>query len=938
MLQGVALTAGIAAADTAAGQAGSTGRWPQYQFDAANSGFVPSREGPRDPSEAWTKPVGRVAQRGAAVVDAQRVYVGTLDGRLYALQRESGATVWTADVGDRIRSAVAVDDEHVYVGSENRTLSALDASSGDEVWSARFDAPVVSGPTLVDGRLLAVAETIRSFDPSTGTQQWTTPIATATGPPSSDGRQAFVGTNRGITAVDLATGRRTWQFGTGTYVYPSPAVGERGVYGVDVEGNLYALATDGSERWRHSFADRVDCSPAVDGDRVYVSGVGSLWAFDPATGAVEWEHDLGNDVYWNSPVVTDDTVFVGTGESLHAVDAASGEERWIDDGGAYWTPALVDGRLYTATEDSVRVVDDASAVETPSPSATITGRIVTERRGESVVLSASESSVGTGEVVRYEWAVGEDAGFDRTGEEIRLTESTAEANPVITLRLTTDTGATETTRTVITPPARGEALGSGTLSPLWQGGVVAGIVGGGSLGGYLHARRSGVEAASRTTRLDGTALWLVLVSWLCFGAVNVVSLLDGSLPVRADSALIALGTTAGLLAGLCGSALLGRRAGRPTVAIGAIGYGVVVTSYGWVQYVGSTPLFPTLYDMGFWAASALLAGVSVARFASLGPFGGSSRDERAVDDAEPAGGTGNGDSGRQDSDDSETETTDGTDGTDEPTPASELVADCPKLASAAPVELDAPVHTYEGRLVEGDDEEPCLLFALAPEFATDDDAVAAFVEAAQRWRALNEDARVATVSDSGEQPRPWIAFDPGTARLVETVDSLDRSYRTDVVLGLTEAVQADDSGAHTSLSPGAVCLTTGEEDDLRVTLADWGLRSAVAEAVGDRPATPYTAPEQLDGESAGPATEVYRLGAVTYHVLTGTAPFADADEPRDAIRDGDLAAPTEIERTLLPAVDEIIERAMAVDPEARFETPAEFRERLIDAMDPSSDE
>lgn len=934
MLQGVALTAGVAAADTAAGQDGSTGRWPQYQFDAANSGFVPSGEGPRDPAEAWTKPVGDLPSRGAAVVDAQHVYVGTLDGTLSAFRRESGATAWTADVGDRIRSAVAVDDDHVYVGSESRTLSALDRRTGDEAWAARFDAPVVAGPTLVDGRLLAVAETIRSFDPSTGTQQWATSIATATGPPSSDGRQAFVGTTRGITAVDLATGRRTWQFGTGTYVYPSPAVGDRGVYGVDVEGTLYALATDGSERWRHSFGDRVDCSPAVDGDRVYVSGVGSLWAFDPATGAVEWEYDLGHEVYWNSPIVTDDSVFVGTGERLHAVDAATGEERWVDDGGASLTPTLVDGRLYTATEDSVRVVDDASAVETPSSSATITGRIVTERRGETVVLSASESSVTEGEIVRYEWAVGEDSGFDRSGAEIRLARSTAEANPLITLRLTTNTGAIETTRTVVTAPARGEALGSGTLSPWWQGGVVAGIVGGGSLGGYLHTRRSGVEAVSRTTRLDGTALWLVLVSWLCFGAVNVASLLDGSFSVRADSVLIALGTTAGLLTGLCGSALLGRRAGRPGLALGAIGYGVVVTSYGWVRYVGSTLLFSTFYHMGFWAASALLAGVSVARIASFGPFGGSSRDGRAVGDAEPAGETGNGSSDPQGSDDSETARTNGT---DEPTPASDLVADCPEIASADPVDLDAPVHVYEGRLTERDAEESCLLFALAPEPASDDDAVSAFVGAARRWRTLDEDARVATVYDSGDQPRPWIAFDPGTVRLAETVDSLDRSYRTDVVLGLTEAVQADDSGVHTSLSPGAVCLTTGE-DDLRVTLADWGLRSAVAEAVGDRPTTPYTAPEQLDGASAGPATEVYRLGAVTYHALTGTAPFADADEPRDAILDGDLTPPTEIERTLLPAVDEIVGRAMAVDPEERFESPREFRERLTDAMDPSSDE
>lgn len=82
--------------------------------------------------------------RGVAVY-GDRVYMGTLDARLVALDAESGEEVWTARVGDEAKAyavngpIVAVDGK-VLAGTSGGEygirgyIAAYDAGSGDEVW------------------------------------------------------------------------------------------------------------------------------------------------------------------------------------------------------------------------------------------------------------------------------------------------------------------------------------------------------------------------------------------------------------------------------------------------------------------------------------------------------------------------------------------------------------------------------------------------------------------------------------------------------------------------------------------------------------------------------------------------------------------------------------------------------------------------------------
>jgi tetratricopeptide (TPR) repeat protein len=91
----------------------------------------------------------------------------------------------------------------------------------------------------------------------------------------------------------------------------------------------------------------------------------------------------------------------------------------------------------------------------------------------------------------------------------------------------------------------------------------------------------------------------------------------------------------------------------------------------------------------------------------------------------------------------------------------------------------------------------------------------------------------------------------------------------------------------------------------------------------------YMAPEQAEGRVADARSDVYGLGALLYHVLTGAAPHAG----RSASLSAGAArhAPRPLARRVPEAPPDlvaIVERAMAADPEARYPSAQQLAEDL----------
>src|ERR1051326_1758481 len=66
-------------------------------------------------------------------------YVGSTDGKLYAVDLQAGTEKWKFKTGARITSSPAVDSEVVYFGSYDGNFYAVDAATGKEKW--KFATP-----------------------------------------------------------------------------------------------------------------------------------------------------------------------------------------------------------------------------------------------------------------------------------------------------------------------------------------------------------------------------------------------------------------------------------------------------------------------------------------------------------------------------------------------------------------------------------------------------------------------------------------------------------------------------------------------------------------------------------------------------------------------------------------------------------------------------
>ena len=144
------------------------------------------------------------------------------------------------------------------------------------------------------------------------------------------------------------------------------------------------------------------------------------------------------------------------------------------------------------------------------------------------------------------------------------------------------------------------------------------------------------------------------------------------------------------------------------------------------------------------------------------------------------------------------------------------------------------------------------------------------------------------------------------------------------VAGALDAAHA--SGlVHRDVKPANV-LVSEEASGPHAYLGDFGLAKRIG-VLGGPTATGqlvgtlgYIAPEQIQGQHAGALTDIYALGCMLYHTLTGSLPFPrDLDAAMMYAHLHDAPPQVTAVRPDLPVeFDQIVKRAMAKDPSERF--------------------
>ena len=87
-------------------------------------------------------------------VDEARVYVGSRDKHLHAVDRLSGKPVWKFKTGGRVESSPLVFDDGVVFGSSDGRLYALNSVDGRELWRLELGENLAVAPAFAAGRIV----------------------------------------------------------------------------------------------------------------------------------------------------------------------------------------------------------------------------------------------------------------------------------------------------------------------------------------------------------------------------------------------------------------------------------------------------------------------------------------------------------------------------------------------------------------------------------------------------------------------------------------------------------------------------------------------------------------------------------------------------------------------------------------------------------------
>jgi len=148
---------------------------------------------------------------------------------------------------------------------------------------------------------------------------------------------------------------------------------------------------------------------------------------------------------------------------------------------------------------------------------------------------------------------------------------------------------------------------------------------------------------------------------------------------------------------------------------------------------------------------------------------------------------------------------------------------------------------------------------------------------------------------------------------------------------------------HRDLKPDNILLGVRRDGSDRVKVVDFGIAEAMS---GGGPkltqqglviGTPeYMSPEQLSASSLDWRSDIYSLALVTFYMLTGRLPFV-GESPHEAAlmrlrdRPKTLAEVTN-DGTWPPALQAVIDKALARTPAERYDTAPEFAHALADAV------
>jgi outer membrane protein assembly factor BamB len=340
--------------------AASNASWPLSRGDAQATGVARSPV-PEQLELLWKFAAGNAMEATPAIAE-DRVFIGDLDEKLYALNLHTGAKLWEQPGKLGYPGGPAVKEGRVYVGDGDGVFRCFAADTGTPQWEFATEAEIVAGANFFGDLVLIGSQDARLYalHATTGELAWKLQIDNQIRTLSTIAEdRAFVAQCDGkLHVVNLADGKIVASVALEEPNTTScPAVlGDRLFFGTE-EGAVLAIDWRAARiAWSFRAPQQSQAyrsSPAVDQNLVVIGSRGKrVQALAPASGEELWSFATKNRVD-GSPVIAGDSIFVGAADGrLYRLDRRTGQGRWQYEcqGGISSGVAIAEGKVVVATD------------------------------------------------------------------------------------------------------------------------------------------------------------------------------------------------------------------------------------------------------------------------------------------------------------------------------------------------------------------------------------------------------------------------------------------------------------------------------------------------------------------------------------------------------------------------------------------------------------